>query len=25
MWTVAAAYFLARGGGVYSLDYLLCL
>jgi putative oxidoreductase len=23
MWTVAAAYFLAKGGGVYSLDYLL--
>ena len=25
MWTVAAAYFLARGGGVYSVDYLLGL
>ncbi len=25
MWTVAAAYFLAHGGGVYSLDYLLGL
>lgn len=23
MWTVAAAYFLARGGGMYSLDYWL--
>src|SRR5580704_191530 len=23
MWTIAAAYFLAKGGGVYSLDYLL--
>src|SRR5215471_3767248 len=23
MWTIAAAYFLARGGGVYSLDGLL--
>ncbi len=23
MWTIAAAYFLAQGGGVYSLDYLL--
>ena len=23
MWTVAAAYFLAKGGGMYSLDYLL--
>ncbi len=23
MWTVAAGYFLARGGGVYSLDWLL--
>jgi putative oxidoreductase len=23
MWTIAAAYFLARGGGIYSLDYLL--
>ncbi len=25
MWTIAAAYCLARGGGVYSLDYLLGL
>jgi putative oxidoreductase len=25
MWTVAAAYFLARGGGMYSLDYWLGL
>ena len=25
MWTIAAAYFLARGGGVYSLDHLLGL
>jgi putative oxidoreductase len=23
MWTLAAAYFLAKGGGVYSVDYLL--
>ena len=23
MWTIAAAYFLVKGGGVYSLDYLL--
>ncbi len=23
MWTIAAAYFLAKGGGVYSLDWLL--
>ena len=23
MWTIAAAYFLAKGGGMYSLDYLL--
>ena len=23
MWTIAAAYFLAKGGGVYSLDHLL--
>jgi len=23
MWTIAAAYFLARGGGLYSLDYWL--
>jgi putative oxidoreductase len=23
MWTIAAAYFLARGGGMFSLDYLL--
>jgi putative oxidoreductase len=23
MWTIAAAYFLARGGGVWSLDYWL--
>ena len=23
MWTVAAAYFLAKGGGMYSLDYVL--
>ncbi len=23
MWTIAAAYFLAKGGGLYSLDYLL--
>ncbi len=23
MWTIAAAYFLANGGGMYSLDYLL--
>ena len=23
MWTVAAAYFLAKGGGPYSLDHLL--
>ncbi|HEY1542307.1 MAG TPA: DoxX family protein [Xanthobacteraceae bacterium] len=23
MWTVAAAYFLAKGGGMYALDYLL--
>ena len=25
MWTIAAAYFLVKGGGVYSLDYLLGL
>jgi putative oxidoreductase len=23
MWTIAAAYFLAKGGGMYSLDHLL--
>jgi putative oxidoreductase len=23
MWTFAAAYFLAKGGGVYSLDYVV--
>ena len=23
MWTIAAAYFLARGGGIYSLDHLI--
>jgi putative oxidoreductase len=23
MWTIAAAYFLAKGGGVYSVDHLL--
>jgi putative oxidoreductase len=23
MWMIAAAYFLAKGGGMYSLDYLL--
>ena len=23
MWTIAAAYFLAKGGGMYSVDYLL--
>jgi putative oxidoreductase len=23
MWTLAAAYFLAKGGGVFSVDYLL--
>ena len=23
MWTIAAAYFLVKGGGVYSLDWLL--
>jgi putative oxidoreductase len=23
MWTIAAAYFLAKGGGMYSLDYVL--
>jgi putative oxidoreductase len=23
MWTIAAAYFLAKGGGVYSVDFLL--
>ncbi len=23
MWTIAAAYFLAKGAGMYSLDYLL--
>jgi uncharacterized membrane protein YphA (DoxX/SURF4 family) len=25
LWTIAAAYCLARGGGVYSADYLLGL
>ncbi len=25
LWTIAAAYFLAEGGGVYSLDHLLGL
>ncbi len=25
MWTIAAAYFLAKGGGIYSLDHLLGL
>jgi putative oxidoreductase len=25
MWTIAAACFLAKGGGIYSLDYLLKL
>ena len=25
MWTIAAAYLLAKGGGVYSMDYLLGL
>jgi putative oxidoreductase len=23
MWTIAAAYFLAKGGGVYSVDHML--
>jgi putative oxidoreductase len=25
MWTIAAVYFLVKGGGVYSVDYLLGL